>query len=181
MNVCLHHRSRNSDKVSPVPKGDVLHLSGHSIAWPLASWLTSALSCQQASHAHALAEALFVLRPFQAGGINEPVDILARPRRRIPAPVPPDRLYKPACAAPGLVLPPQMTEGRKDYRSPPLYNVPDGQGGTPPQPIPPHLGDDQGLPTSADGAMLNPHLQAILWSQTGEVRLTSAGMGGTAR
>jgi hypothetical protein len=164
-----------------VPKGDVLHLSGHSIAWPLASWLTSALSCQQASHAHALAEALFVLRPFQAGGINEPVDILARPRRRIPAPVPPDRLYKPACAAPGLVLPPQMTEGRKDYRSPPLYNVPDGQGGTPPQPIPPHLGDDQGLPTSADGAMLNPHLQAILWSQTGEVRLTSAGMGGTAR
>src|SRR3954467_13496896 len=61
----------------PYTKGDVLHLSGHSIAWPLASGLTSALSCQQASHAHALAEALVVLRPFQAGGINEPVDILA--------------------------------------------------------------------------------------------------------
>src|SRR5215207_6198885 len=51
-------------------------------------------------------------------------------------------------------------EGGQDWcegdHSRPLYRVPDGRGGGPARPVPPHPGDDRGSPTKADSAMLNP-------------------------
>src|SRR4051794_15130195 len=58
-----------------------------------------------------LPKALLVLSPPQAADVDEPVDVLAGSRRRIAAPVLPDRLNEPPRASAGLICPAQMAAG----------------------------------------------------------------------